>query len=113
MGVFEHFQDRYDAAQEEELTLQEYLEICKAEPSAYATASERLLLAIGEPEFVDTSKCSRLSRIFSNKIIKRYPAFDEFYGMEEAIEQIVSFFRHAAQGFHVAGTTALPPATDI
>ena len=40
----------------------------------------------------------RLSRIFSNKIIKRYPAFDEFYGMEEAIEQIVSFFRHAAQG---------------
>ncbi len=98
MGVFEHFQDRFDAAQEEELTLQEYLEICKAEPSAYATASERLLLAIGEPEFVDTAKCSRLSRIFSNKIIKRYPAFDEFYGMEEAIEQIVSFFRHAAQG---------------
>ena len=41
---------------------------------------------------------SRLSRIFSNKIIKRYPSFDEFYGMEEAIEQIVSFFRHAAQG---------------
>ncbi len=98
MGVFEHFQDRFDAAQEEELTLQEYLEICKAEPSAYATASERLLLAIGEPEFVDTAKCSRLSRIFSNKIIKRYPAFDDFYGMEEAIEQIVSFFRHAAQG---------------
>ncbi len=98
MGVFEHFQDRFDAAQEEELTLQDYLEICKAEPSAYATASERLLLAIGEPEFVDTAKCSRLSRIFSNKIIKRYPAFDEFYGMEEAIEQIVSFFRHAAQG---------------
>ena len=98
MGVFEHFQERYDSSQEEELTLQEYLEICKAEPSAYATAAERLLLAIGEPEFVDTAKCSRLSRIFSNKIIKRYPAFDDFYGMEEAIEQIVSFFRHAAQG---------------
>ncbi len=55
-------------------------------------------MAIGEPEFVDTSKDPRLSRIFSNKIIKRYPAFGEFYGMEEAIEQIVSFFRHAAQG---------------
>ena len=41
MGVLEHFQDRFDAAQEEELTLQEYLEICKAEPSAYATASVR------------------------------------------------------------------------
>ena len=98
MGVFEHYQHRYDAALEEELSLKEYLELCKQEPSVYATASERLLLAIGEPEFVDTSKDSRLSRMFSNKIIKRYPAFGEFYGMEECIEQIVSFFRHAAQG---------------
>src|SRR5690606_18038520 len=67
-------------------------------PSVYATAAERMLLAIGEPELVDTARNSRTSRIFSNKIIKRYKAFEEFYGMEEAIEQIVSFFRHAAQG---------------
>jgi len=98
MGVFEHYQNRFDAAQEEELSLTEYLELCKNDSSVYATAAERLLLAIGEPEFVDTSKDPRLSRIFSNKVIKRYPAFDEFYGMEECIEQIVSFFRHAAQG---------------
>ena len=98
MAVFEHFQARYDATQEEDFSLQEYLEICKSDATAYATAAERLLLAIGEPEFVDTSKDPRFSRIFSNKIIKRYPAFNEFYGMEEAIEQIVSFFRHAAQG---------------
>jgi serine protein kinase len=98
MGVFEHFQERYDAAQEEELSLQEFLELCKTEPTAYATAAERLLLAVGEPEFIDTSLDPRLSRIFSNKVIKRYPAFNDFYGMEEAIEQIVSFFRHAAQG---------------
>jgi serine protein kinase len=98
MGVFEHYQERYDAAQQEELSLHEYLDLCKREPSTYATAAERLLLAVGEPEFVDTSHDPRLSRIFSNKVIKRYPAFNEFYGMEEAIEQIVSFFRHAAQG---------------
>ena len=98
MGVFEHYQERFDAALEEELSLNEYLELCKSDPSVYATAAERLLMAIGEPEFVDTSKDPRLSRIFSNKVIKRYPAFGEFYGMEEAIEQIVSFFRHAAQG---------------
>ena len=98
MSVFEHFQARYDATQEEEFSLQDYLEICKQDASAYATAAERLLIAIGEPEFVDTSKDSRLSRIFSNKVIKRYPAFDEFYGMEDAIERIVSFFRHASQG---------------
>ena len=69
MGVFEHFQDRFDAAQEEELSLQDYLELSKQEPASYATAAERLLLAIGEPEFVDTAKDPRLSRIFSNKII--------------------------------------------
>ena len=57
-----------------------------------------MLKAIGEPEVVDTSKDPRLSRIFSNKVIKRYPAFSEFYGMEEAIENIVSYFKHAAQG---------------
>ncbi|MEQ8857226.1 MAG: PrkA family serine protein kinase [Pseudomonadales bacterium] len=98
MGVFEHYQERYDAAQEEELTLHEYLDLCKSDSSAYATAAERLLLAVGEPEFVDTAHDPRLSRIFSNKVLKRYPAFNEFYGMEESIEQIVSFFRHAAQG---------------
>ena len=33
-----------------------------------------------------------------NRTIKIYPAFDDFYGMEETIERIVGFFRHAAQG---------------
>lgn len=50
-----------------------------------------MLRVIGEPELVDTSRDSRLSRIFSNKIIKRYQVFDEFYGMEECIEKIVGF----------------------
>ncbi|PXX93760.1 PrkA family serine protein kinase [Marinobacter vulgaris] len=98
MTIMQHFKDRYEATQEEEYTLEEYLEICKKDPAAYATAAERMLLAIGEPEPVDTSRDSRLSRIFSNKVIKRYPEFSEFYGMEEAVENIVSFFRHAAQG---------------
>lgn len=98
MSLFQNYQERYDSTQHEEMSLQEYLELCKNDPSAYATAAERMLMAIGEPEMVDTSKEPRLSRIFSNKIIKRYPTFSEFYGMEEAIEQIVSYFRHAAQG---------------
>lgn len=98
MSIFNHFQDRYQTTQEEVMSLQEYLELCKKDSSAYASAAERMLMAIGEPELVDTSNDSRLSRIFSNKVIKRYPAFDEFYGMEEAVEQIVSYFRHAAQG---------------
>ena len=98
MSIFSHYQARYESTQMEEYSIQEYLELCKNDPSIYATAAERMLLAIGEPEMVDTSRDPRLSRIFSNKIIKRYPVFDDFYGMEECIENIVSFFRHAAQG---------------
>lgn len=98
MSIFSNYQTRYEDTEQEEYSLKEYLEVCKKDPTAYATAAERLLLAIGEAETVDTSKDPRLSRIFSNKIIKRYAVFDNFYGMEECIEQIVSFFRHAAQG---------------
>ena len=98
MSILQRYQDRYKATQEEEMSLEEYLSICKEDPSAYATAAERMLLAIGEPELVDTSLDPRLSRIFQNKVGKRYPEFAEFYGMEEAVESIVSYFRHAAQG---------------
>ena len=98
MSIFSHFQSRYEHAKEEEYTLQEYLDLCKKDPSVYASAAERMLLAIGEPELVNTQKDPRLSRIFSNKVIKIYPAFKDFFGMEETIEQIVAYFRHAAQG---------------
>ncbi|MGI1671608.1 MAG: PrkA family serine protein kinase [Neptuniibacter sp.] len=98
MSIFDHYKARYDSVQQEEYTLDEYLQLCKQEPSTYADAAERMLQAIGEPEMIDTSSDPRLSRIFSNKLIKRYPAFSEFYGMEDAIENIVAYFRHAAQG---------------
>ncbi len=98
MSIFSHFQNRFETTRQEEMSLQEYLELCKADPSTYASAAERLLMAIGEPELIDTSLDPRLSRIFSNKVIKRYPAFADFHGMEDAVERIVSFFKHAAQG---------------
>ncbi|MBU2705853.1 PrkA family serine protein kinase [Zooshikella marina] len=98
MDIFDTVKSRYINTQQEEISLHEYLELCKKDPMAYANAAERMLNAIGEPELVDTSFDSRLSRIFSNKLIKKYPAFEEFYGMEESIEQIVSYFKHAAQG---------------
>ena len=98
MSIFARYQSRYEASQEEELSVQEYLELCKSDPTAYASVAERMLIAIGEPELVDTRLDPRLSRIFANKMLKLYPAFREFYGMEEVIEHIVSYFRHAAQG---------------
>src|SRR5690606_20060409 len=81
-----------------EMTVSEYLEECKKDSKAFAKPAERILDAIGEPEILDSREDPALSRIFSNKKIKIYPAFKEFYGMESTIEQIVSYFRHSAQG---------------
>ena len=98
MSIFARYQGRFEAAQEEEMSIQDYLDLCKRDRSAYASVAERMLLAIGEPELVDTRADHRLSRIFANKMLKVYPAFRDLYGMEEVIEHIVSYFRHAAQG---------------
>ncbi|MDV4156091.1 PrkA family serine protein kinase [Rhizobium brockwellii] len=97
-SVFDAFTRSYEARRETDLSVAEYLDLCKKEPIAYANATERLLAAIGEPQMVDTAKDSRLGRIFMNRTIRTYPAFTGFHGMEETIERIVSFFRHAAQG---------------
>ena len=65
---------------EKDITLKEYLDLCKKEKVYYSPA-ERMLEAIGEPQVVDTKLDERLSRIYSNKLIKRYASFSEFYGM--------------------------------
>ena len=98
MKIFDNYAARYERTREDEFSLQEYLELCKKDKLTYASAAERMLAAIGEPELVDTRNDTRLSRIFANKVIKIYPAFREFYGTEEVIEQVVAYFRHAAQG---------------
>ncbi|MCX6739053.1 MAG: PrkA family serine protein kinase [Candidatus Parcubacteria bacterium] len=89
---------RYRRGEDREYTIEEYLNICKYDPSAYASPAERMLLAIGEPETLNTALDPRLSRIFMNKIIRRYPAFKEFYGVEEIVEKIVGYLKHSAQG---------------
>jgi serine protein kinase len=97
-GLFGLFAKQYDTQKEAEMSLEDYLKACSREPMAYASASERMLAAIGEAEMVDTSNDSRLGRIFMNRTIRVYPSFADFYGMEETIERIVGYFRHAAQG---------------
>ena len=98
MTIFKKFLEDQLSSQTEFLTFEEYLDLCKEDPLTYASPAERMVEAIGEPEFVDTSKDSRLSRIFLNKTLKIYPAFKDFYGMEDTIERIVGYFKHSAQG---------------
>ncbi len=96
--IFSDYARAYEARKESDMSIAEFLVGCRTDPGHYASAPERILKAIGEPEVVDTAKDVRLGRIFLNRTIRIYPAFSEFFGMEETIERIVGFFRHAAQG---------------
>ncbi|WP_343560179.1 PrkA family serine protein kinase [Kiloniella sp. b19] len=96
--LFDLIADQFQNRQQSEMSLRDYLAACRDDPMMYASTAERMVEAIGEPELFDTSGDERLGRIFSNRTIKRYKAFEEFYGMEETIERIVGFFKHAAQG---------------
>ena len=81
------------------MSLEEYLDLCKRDPMAYATAAERMLAAIGEPEVVDTRHDPRLSRIFGNKMIKhlsRVRAISTAWRSRSSRSS--RYFRHAAQG---------------
>src|SRR5262249_25030847 len=98
-GIFGLYAQTYENRREVEYSLEDYLRACSDDPAFYAGPAERLLQAIGEPIMVDTAQDPRLGRIFMNRTIKVYPAFaDDFFGMEDRIERIVGFFRHAAQG---------------
>lgn len=96
--LFSDFMRNYDERRQAEMSLEDYLIGCRKDPLMYATAAERLLAAIGEPTIVDTAQDQRLGRIFMNRTIRIYPSFANFYGMEQTIEHIVSFLRHASQG---------------
>jgi serine protein kinase len=97
-NVFGMFSSAYARERRVSMSLQEYLEGCRDDPSMYASAAERMIAAIGEPQVIDTSKDTRLGRIFLNRTIKIYPTMAGFFGMEDTIQRVVSYFQHAAQG---------------
>ncbi|MDR3571000.1 MAG: PrkA family serine protein kinase [Candidatus Pacebacteria bacterium] len=76
----------------------DYFEECRTNPSYYATASQRLLKAFGEPTIINTAEDSRLSRVFQNQTIKMFPKFSEFFGIEDSIESVYDVVRAASQG---------------
>jgi serine protein kinase len=98
LDVFDAFSRAYAREKFETMSLRDYLLAARDNPMMYATPAERMIAAIGEPELIDTSRDSRLSRMFFNRTIKRYRAFEGFFGMEDTIERIVGYFKHAAQG---------------
>lgn len=95
--IFNKYRKYYKQKQEDIMTLEEYLLKCKKDPSLYASAAERMLKAIGAPNVINTTKDPRLGRIFGNREILTYKPFKDFFGLEDVVAQIVSFFKHAAQ----------------
>lgn len=81
----------------EVMSLETFLKLAQKDPSVMDSAAQRMLKAIGEPIKKDTSKEPRLSRIFGNRTIRQYEAFSDFYGLEDVVSRIISFFQHAAQ----------------
>lgn len=98
LDVFQTFSKQYAREKQETMSLRDFLLAARDDKMMYASPAERMIQAIGEPEFVDTARDPRLARIFFNRTIKRYRAFDGFFGMEDTIERIVGYFKHAAQG---------------
>ena len=98
LDVFDLFNRDYSREQLETMSLRDWLLAARDDKMLYATPAERMISAIGEQELIDTAQDSRLGRIFFNRTIKRYKAFEGFYGMEDTIERIVGYFKHAAQG---------------
>lgn len=97
-NLFETYKADFNSTASDEMTISEYLDICKTDPMAYASAAQRMVQAIGEPTTLETSKDPRLSRIFGNRNIEVYPTFADFYGLEDTVKTVADFFKHAAQG---------------
>ena len=80
LDVFDAFSRAYAREKFESMSLRDYLLAARDNPMMYATPAERMIAAIGEPEFVDTSRDPRLSRAMLEQL-PRIGAFD-------AVEQL-------------------------
>ena len=95
--IFSIFSMAYARERREAMRLTEFLQ-GRGDPGMTASAAERMIAAIGDPVVVDTARDPRLGRIFLNRTIKLYPTLSGFFGMEDTIQRVVSFFQHAAKG---------------
>jgi predicted Ser/Thr protein kinase len=81
MDIYSSFANRFEKTREEEFSLEEYLALCKNDPSAYATAGERMLAAIGEPSKsipATTRACRGSSRTRLSRSIPPSVSFTEW-----------------------------------
>ena len=51
--IFDLYAQAYESQRQHRMSLREYLEGCRSDAAFYATTAERMIRAIGEPEFVN------------------------------------------------------------
>ena len=76
----------------------EYLELVREDSDHAKLAHQRLydVLMTAGVEDVDVEADPRLKRLFSGKRFKRYNFFEDFYGMEKTLSQLVRYFHSAS-----------------
>ena len=79
-------------------TMLEYLELVKETPTLAALAHKRIyemVVKSGVSE-INLEEDPRLKRIFKGEKIRKINFFDEFYGMDKTLNQIVRYFHSAS-----------------
>ncbi len=87
MNIFDHYRQRYEAAKDEEFTLQVVLTTV-GKIAALMPTRQRLLMAIGEPVMVDTAQDPDFLDSFSNRVIARYPALKSFTAWKTRLNRL-------------------------
>jgi len=96
-GIIE--KDRQEKVRDSfEGTFLDYLEIVRKNPEVAMLAHQRIynLIIKAGVEVVRTDEDPRLRRIYGNDIIKKYKFFENFYGIDKTIMNIVRYFHSAA-----------------
>ncbi len=82
-----------------EMSVSEWLELCREDKMAYANFADRLTAAIGEPDVIDTKLSDTQERIiFGGKKVLRYTPFSKLYDQENAISKVVTYIKNGGQG---------------
>lgn len=97
-GLLGRLKSRTQELKEEKMTVEAWMELCKTDSGAYASFSDRLLKAIGQPTIVDTRLEDQQTRlVYSGKKIARYKPFKDLYDSEAAVSKLVSRIENGAR----------------
>ena len=79
-------------------TMLQYLDLVKENPLIPALAHKRLyeMLVKSGVQEIDVEEDPRLKRIYKGERVRKFNFFDEFYGMDKTLNQMVRYFHSAS-----------------